>query len=273
MGSTSRGRFVAVGVGAAIAALLPAVAMAQTGGTGAQTLIAAPPVFANVAQTNVSRPPGRVRATLQAMRIEQRISAAAVRRANAIQQWLDEGLQTRDLAGGGITTRELAGGIVTALAPSHPVTVPTPRPVVLAKAGPESPLRFTRTQMLINQRISQAAVLRSNALTARLSALTGGDIRAGEVTLPQLQNVLFTLGRQPSVATPPASTTSVRPLSRPAVSSLALTDSQMLINQRVAQAAVRRTNALIVKVGRGLAGDSFQPGSIGTDRLAPALRG
>jgi hypothetical protein len=52
-----------------------------------------------------------------------------------------------------------------------------------------------------------------------------------------------------------------------------LTDGQVLINQRISQAAVRRVNRLVALVRGGLTGAQFQEGSIGAGALAGELRG
>jgi hypothetical protein len=47
---------------------------------------------------------------------------------------------------------------------------------------------------------------------------------------------------------------------------------QLLINQRISQAAVRRGNALTAKLGAGLTGDDFRDATITAGKLAAALR-
>ncbi len=71
--------------------------------------------------------------------------------------------------------------------------LPGPSKTVLAPKGkPTGAMKFTKTQMLISQKISQAAVRRSNALMAHIrtgingsdfskSAITGVDLAAGTV--------------------------------------------------------------------------------------------
>jgi hypothetical protein len=51
-----------------------------------------------------------------------------------------------------------------------------------------------------------------------------------------------------------------------------LTINQLRINQRIAQAAVRRTNALIDQLESGLTGENFARGSITPEDLEPELR-
>jgi hypothetical protein len=51
-----------------------------------------------------------------------------------------------------------------------------------------------------------------------------------------------------------------------------LTAGQVLINQRISQAAVRRGNALIALLESGLTGAQFREASIDATRLALELR-
>jgi hypothetical protein len=71
----------------------------------------------------------------------------------------------------------------------------------------------------------------------------------------------------PGGASAPAS--AVPPVSMPAGTPgrISLTATQLLINQRIAQAAVRRVNILVAMLEHGLSGQSFQDGSIGASAL------
>jgi hypothetical protein len=51
-----------------------------------------------------------------------------------------------------------------------------------------------------------------------------------------------------------------------------LSAAQLLINRRVAQAALRRADALARRLERGLTGADFRPGSITAVDLEPHLR-
>ncbi|MCB0872616.1 MAG: hypothetical protein KDC36_04470, partial [Thermoleophilia bacterium] len=127
-------------------------------------------------------------------------------------------------------------------------------------------------QMLINQRISQAAIRRLNALKDRLDGgLTGGDIVDGAVGRAQLRagtRLLYV----PLVATPPAaSTTDIAPAATGNPSSVTLSKGQMLINQRISQAAVRRANDLIRRLNQGLGPDEIRNGALSAADLAPGV--
>lgn len=274
MTSSRRTRGWAIGIGAAALAAVAPAAMAQTGGSTPQP--PAPPAFAPVPERPpVTRPPDPVRATLTGLLIEQRISSAAIRRTRSVEEWINAGLITADLAGGSLTGRELMPGIGTRVGQPHAVSVPSPRPLDIPepeRTGPVEPASTLRAQLAINQRISVVAVARINALTERMNGgLTGGDIRAQQVGLGQLQNTLYVTGKPANIVSPAASTTNVVVPPDTGRSSIRLSDAQALINQRIAQAAVRRSNALLDLVRAGIPGESFQEDTIGSDRLGPSL--
>lgn len=221
------------------------------------------------------RPPAsssaaKVSATVRQLRINQRISSAAIRRANAIQAWLDGGIVADDLCGAGLAARAFGSGIVLGVGSPNVGTKPSPRPLSVAKAG--SPGEVTRSinQLRINQRISAAAVRRINGLTARMSSLTGGDIVDGEITVSAL-NGTTTIVSAALGATTPASTTKVAPASGGSAK-FTLSAGQLRINQRISQAAVRRVNRLSDQIASGLTSANFADGSINAIDLEPGLR-
>ena len=209
------------------------------------------------------------------MLIGQRISQAAVRRLNAVQQWLDQGLVAGDIIGGGIGRADLAPSIITGPSvPPHAVEEASPRPIVPDAPGERSNatgLRVSVNQLRINQRISSAAVRRANALEARLErGLTGGDLQGAVITLGKLEPGLQVVSALPGVA-PPASQTILAPLGQPS-GRVRITRKQLRINQRISSAAVRRANDLIERLERGVSGADFQDGSIATANLVQAIR-
>lgn len=139
-----------------------------------------------------------------------------------------------------------------------------------AGTGNPGAVRLTRGQLLINQRISQAAVRRANALRTRLlTGLTGGDVRDGSLTLGQVRLGTRIISATP-VATPaPASVTVIvnGPAGNPGA--VTLSRRQILINQRISQAAVRRANAIIAHLRTGLNGNDFRDGTLTAVDLAP----
>jgi hypothetical protein len=205
------------------------------------------------------------------LKINQRIGAAAVRRANAIQDWLDVGIVGSDLCGGSLRPADLDPGIgfeIDVLRPLPPRAAP--RPLVIPAAADKGTRSFdvTTEQMRINQRIYAAAVRRSNALRSRLRELTGGDLRDGRLSRDRLRQDLTITALTPASTTAPASTTKIGPPPSGAAR-FTLTARQLKINQRIAIAAVKRTNEIRTLLGTGLTGDNFAPGTVSAKDLAP----
>ena len=223
---------------------------------------------------DVERP---VRLSAAQLLITQRIAQAAVRRIDAVERWLNQGVTSGDLRDGGLGPEEFSAAVTLAGA-GAPISngLATPRPLEepsRARTPRRSKVAVTRRQLLINQRISQAAVRRASALERRLDAgLTGGDLRDGAITASKLAPGL-------SVASAPATGPSMAP-TRSAVPKgagrsggrVSLTDRQALINQRISQAAVRRANGLRALVQAGLTGEQFRQGSIGSAKLSAEVR-
>jgi hypothetical protein len=206
--------------------------------------------------------------------INQRISQAAIRRLNAVEAWLRAGIVERDLAGYGIGTRELGAGIEAAGGPVVASRPASPRPVTPARGtrGNAARVQVSADQLLINQRISQAAVRRANALEKRIrGGLTGGDVRDGAISAAVLTRGLAIVGTGPAPVVA-ASRTQVAPARRGAAGAVALATGQLRINQRISQAAVRRSNALIRTLEAGLTGANFRADSLTSADLSPTLR-
>jgi sugar lactone lactonase YvrE len=203
--------------------------------------------------------------------INQRISQAAVRRANAVQAWFDAGIETRDICGEALTGAAFDVGVkLAATSERPPLGAASPRPVVTKPAaeGGDARVKLTIGQLLINQRISQAAVRRTNALKARLDAgLSGGDIRDNAITLNKLEG-LTVLSATPSTTAQARTVTKLAPAGQ-GDGKVTLSTRQLRINQRISQAAVRRANALIARLERGLTSSDFQRRTITAADLAP----
>lgn len=216
---------------------------------------------------------GKGKLTLSAgqLAINQRIGQAAVRRANAIQAWLDAGIVSSDICAGGIGPSDLDPGITLAAADESIGGRPAPRPLEIAPPGNgKGEVKLEAEQLLINQRIYQAAVRRSNALGKRLSNLTGGDLVDGALTADRLATNVKVAARTPAAAPTPASETTTAPRGGTA-KAVKLDVEQLEINQKIAQAAVRRTNVLRVRISTGLTGDNFADGTItAVDLTAPS---
>jgi TolB protein len=196
--------------------------------------------------------------SVQQLRINQRISQAAIRRLNAVEARLNGGLETRDLCGYSVGPAQLGPGITsapaaTSLAPASPAD---PAAIVdPGRTGQGDPITLSAEQLLINQRIDQAAIRRATGITNRLDAgLTGGDVQAGQVIQGKLFNRLQIVARVPAPE-PPASKTVIPPRQNPPdPGSVTLSTEQLRINQRIAQAGVRNANALIRRLETGLSG-------------------
>lgn len=200
------------------------------------------------------------------LRINQRISQAAIRRLKAVEARLNGGLRTRDLCGSSVGPAELGAGITSAPAaaslapgsPANPAKIVDP-----GRRGRGDPLTLTAAQLLINQRIDQAAIRRATGIGNRLEAgLTGGDIRAAQVTQGVLYDRLQIVSKV-AAPEPPASRTVIPGRRTPAdPDDVTLSVAQLRINQRIAQAGVRNANALIRRLETGLSGSDLRPGTL-----------
>jgi hypothetical protein len=192
-----------------------------------------------------------------------------VRQANALRTRLTAGLTGQDVLDGGLSARVFQPQVVLAGAENGAFLPPNAgRPVPLPPAQPGDPSEITlsKTQLLINQRISQAAVRRANAVQALLSGgLTGGDVINGSLAAAKLAPLLRVLSATPGASPAPganalAAADQAQPKGNPAA--VTLSKSQLLINQRISQAAVRRTTALRAQLAAGVGALSFQSATI-----------
>ncbi len=220
---------------------------------------------------------GKVKLTAEQLLINQRISQAAVRRVNGVQAWFNAGLATQDLCGGAFVQQSFGPTVVlgsTSALAAGVSTPPSPRPVVVAKptTGNVAGVTLSSTQLLISQRISQAAVRRANALQARLdNGLTGGDLRPGAVTSAKVAVGLTVVSSVPGQDQPASKTVVAPPGPRTGAANVTLSANQILINQRIAQAAVRRSNALIARLGGGFSAGDFQASTLSQRTLGTGL--
>jgi len=243
--------------------------VAPTAQTAAATASCAPvPARAAAAGT------GRIRLSRGQMLVSQRIAQAALRRADAVERWLAAGVTSTDLCGGSIRAAQLGPGLVAT--PSGATRTPAParpRPLVVRGGGGGDPgaVRLDARQLLINQRIAQAALRRVAALEARLDAgLTGGDLRPGAVTGGQLAGDIRIA--RATAAPRPAPSRTVLPAVRRSGGRVTVSLDQMRINQRIAQAAVRRSNALQDRLRRGLTGSDLRSGTLVAENLGADVR-
>jgi hypothetical protein len=234
----------------------------------------ATPAPARPAAAAPSRP---ARLTARELLVNRRIAQAALRRVTAIEALLDRGLGAEHVRDGSLCAAAFAGGVRTfgggsdgAVPAASRLALPEPAAPRRARPGRLAP---TARQLLVDQRIAQAALRRATALAARLDAgLTGADVRDGAIGTAELAAGLEIDGAAPSAVparpAPPSSGGKVRTARRPIRASAA----QLLVNRRVAQAALRRVNAVRERFALGLTGADFRPGSIGAEDLAQQLR-
>ena len=205
--------------------------------------------------------------TVQQLRINQRISQAAIRRLNAVKAHLNGGLQAhgpcaatglgQPQLGPGITTAPAAASLAPA-APADPAAIVDP-----GRSGPGEALAHDAAQLLINQRIDQAAIRRATGITNRLAGRPQQRRRARRPGHPgQLFDHLQILTKT-HTAEPAATKTAIPPRKNPPdPGSVTLSTAQLRINQRIAQAGVRNANALIRRLETGLSGTDLRPATL-----------
>jgi hypothetical protein len=215
-----------------------------------------------------------VKLTAQQLLINQRISQAALVRANAALDALDRGLPAAALREGGLTGEAFGSSVTLAGAPSgaeRPAGERYQVPVPDVASSRPGPVRLTAAQLRINQRIAQAAVRQSNALAERLArGLAGRDLAEGAVTASKLAPGLSVAASGP----PPPHGTDVE-VPEPRTNDggeVRLTAAQLAINQRISQAAVRRSNLVLAILESGLTTADFAPGGLTSRELQPELR-
>ena len=137
------------------------------------------------------------------LRINQRISQAAIRRLNAVEARLNGGLQARDLCGYSVGPPQLGAGITSApaaasLAPASPADPAADRGPRPQRPGrPADPQRHAAADQPAHRPGRHPPGRRAS--TNRLEAgLTGGDVRAGQVTQGKLFDRLQILAKAPA---------------------------------------------------------------------------
>ena len=131
------------------------------------------------------------------------------------------------------------------------------------------------TQLRINQRISQAAIRRLNAVEARPN---------GGLTMPRPERLLGraapagarhhqrTGGRIPGSALAGRPGQDRRPRTDGAGDPLTLSAAQLLINQRIDQAAIRRATGIGNRLDAGLTGGDVRDGQVTQGKLFDRLQ-
>ena len=218
--------------------------------------------------------PSTVTLSARQLRINQRIAQAAVRRVNAVQAWLDARVDGGDICGLSLTAAKFGPGIVIGPGPTAPASDAFPRPF-REKRPPrsrEARVVLSAGQLRVSQRISQAAMRRAKALSRRLGrGLTGGDIRPGTITRDVLAPGLAIVAATPAPNPPRPSRTVIRAPRARKPARFELSAAQLLTNQRIAQAALRRATVLRDELRAGLTAEDFRDRTITAVNLAPAL--
>jgi hypothetical protein len=199
------------------------------------------------------------------LKTNQRTGAATVRRANALDAWMNSGIVDKDLCGGSVTPADLDSNLTPTSGPLGPTpSQAEPRKVDIPPAS-NSNATFTANaiQMCINQRVYQAGISRANALKARLDAqLTGGDLTDGTLTQSRLRQDLLITAAVANPTPPAASKTDVKAPTRAGCDSVKFTTSQAAINRRIAIQSVVRANEVLDEVNGGLDDANFKDGTI-----------
>jgi hypothetical protein len=219
----------------------------------------------------IPSPPDTITLSVAQLRVNQRISSAAIRRADAIEEWLSGPIESRDICGGGVMASTLGPGLETGpLSAPRTISTPDPRPLVIAPAMPDPDANFTlsATQLKINQRIASRAVRQANALQERLDrGLSGGDLADDAITARTL-GVTIALTEALPFSKPPPTRTVVPPPADKDVT-FTLSAQQLAINQRISQAAIERLNALRSRLATGLTTSDLRAETVTAANLAP----
>jgi hypothetical protein len=154
-----------------------------------------------------------VRLTGSQVLITHRIAQEALRRANVIERLLNRGLGPEFVRNSSLEASAFGPSVQLAQDPAVGCVPPTPPAPVLMPAGQGGGrVRLSAAQLLITQRIAQAALRRANAIQTRLDAgLTGGDLRDGAIDQTKLAPGLRLAGRGPAGATAPPTVTRIAP--------------------------------------------------------------
>ena len=226
--------------------------------------------------------PSGIRLSAGQLLINQRISQAGVRRVNATTDRITKGLTGTDIRDCALRWDDFNAAFTASLVGPDPVGTSTG--VGAARAVPNrsrqardpGSVRLQRTQLIINQRISQAAVRRVNAVRERLDNLTAGDFQLGTIGAAALATEMRRVlgGGAPNNT---AGSTAFTPITPKAPGprnpgSVTLTRTQLLINQRISQAAVRRINHVQAELASGIVSRQIVDGSLVRANLTPAVQ-
>jgi len=217
-------------------------------------------------------PVPRFTLSTEQLRINQRISQAAVRRVNAVMTRMRDGFRTDHIRNGTLEASDFGEGVTVGGTPTGEVVPPGPiTPLDVAPPGQPAPVSLSAAQLRINQRISQAAITRAGFARNTLAlGITGQQVVDGAVTADKLLPGLRITAAVPVTTPLPES-----PVFRPGTSgtgTVTLSVEQLMINQRISQAAVLRANWLVERLNGGIRGEDVRAGGLRAEDLAPGLR-
>jgi Tol biopolymer transport system component len=160
----------------------------------------------------------------------------------------------------------------------QPIATPACKALPLPASPPaKKNVTFTLSaqQLLINQRIGQAAIRRLNAVQARLDGgLAARDLCGYSVGPAQLGAGITSAGAGASLA--PVARADPTPIVDPGRKGtgdpVTLSARQLLINQRVYQAAIRRADGIEARLAAGLSGGDVRNGQVTQGKLYDRLQ-
>lgn len=208
-----------------------------------------------------------IRVTRQALIIQQRIDAAALRRLNGANAWIDAGIAARDLCGNSFGPAAFQAGIAWASGQADAgATPPSPRPVSIVKRSKPG-ARFTLSvrQVRINDRISRALFARAVATWRRIAALSGGNLAPSTRIGASIRTRDLAGGALPGSVEQAA--TPLRIGALPKAGTIRLTAAQLRRTQQRSQQAILLANGVNDRIRAGLTERQFLAGSIGAGRI------
>jgi hypothetical protein len=211
---------------------------------------------------------GKIRLTKSAVRVQQVIDAEALRRVNAVNAWIDAGIDARDLCSSGFGMRAFSPNVSWAGGPTADAAgLPDPRPLeVVRRRKPPADFTVDRAALVTNERISLALEARVRATWKRLNRLTGGNLaRSSDLRGRPLYDGLALAGPVPVSEDAPPAKLEIGPVKR--VGKLPVTVATARRTQKRSQGAILLANRIIDEIRGGLEEEHFRPGSIGSRHL------
>jgi len=201
------------------------------------------------------RPPAPIEVSADQLLINRRIAQTAARRLAAVQAHLDGGLTGADIRDGSLGPEDFAATVQVGGVAAPGIVAPGPLVTLrVAPAARVGRLPLRAREMLVSQRIAQAAIVQARELERRLDAgLSGADFRDGSIPAAALAPGFTILSATPQAPVPVHAPPPLPPPSK-AGRVVELTADQLRVNQRIAQEAVRRANALVDRVQAGFGG-------------------